>query len=50
MPLHGAAGGEEHRGGETEVTDALQAVIHRGVVKPRDLRREDDRYIAGWTL
>ena len=47
MPLDCAAGGEEHRGGETEVTDALQAVIHRGVVKPRDLCRDDDHYIAG---
>ena len=47
VPLHGAAGGEEHRGRETEVTDALQTVIHRGVVKPRDLSGEDDKYVAG---
>ena len=50
VPLDCAAGGEEHRGGETEVTDALQAVIHRGVVKPRDLCRDDDHYIAGPSL
>ena len=38
MPLHGAARSEEHRGGETEVTDTLQTVIHRSGVQPGDLR------------
>ena len=40
MPLHCAARGEEHGGGETEVTDTLQTVIHRCGVEPGDLREK----------